>query len=329
MKKILYAISLAAAAFVCAACNDKVLSDVDCYVTLDPENTYRVGEEVRFNINGNSDFIYFFSGEVGSQYEYRERTTIDLEDLETCTLVIEYQARYGYAGALGVYASKTFQGLEGDNAMADLATMQVLQGAMDADGNIPGWERLPYAEGASTVTTTQEYDITDYADNFCLAFHWDTKDHTVTQRTYWINIYLKTKFRGYDEVTLRGTDMGLTSICMNTDYISDPYYRDNGNGTVRFTGGYDIIMQGVGADVLPYALDSWVVTKPQPLNRIAPDKGYSVKAMADDISQFSYTYSKPGTYKCSFVITNANYQGSNRKVQDITVNVIEPIEPAE
>ena len=156
-------------------------------------------------------------------------------------------------------------------------------------------------------------------------FQWNAKDNTVTQRTYWINVYLKTKFRGYDEVTVRGTELGMTSVSMNTDYISDPYYKDNGNGTVRFTGAYDIIMQGVGADVLPYALDSWVVTKPQPLNRISPDKGYSVKAVADNITQYSYTYTEPGTYKCSFVMTNGNYQGLDRKVQDVTVNIIDPI----
>lgn len=324
--KIFIALSLAAAGLLAASCEEDILRDTDeAYVTLSETNTYRVGEEVKFNLHGNPDYVYFFSGEVGSQYEYRDRTTISMEDLETCTLVVDYQARYGNPGALDVYASKTFEGLKGDDALADLSTMQALQNSMDADGNIPGWNKLEYAEGASSAWTRQEYDITEYADSFCLAFHWNTKAFDATQRTYWINVSVKTKFKGYDEVTTTGASLGLISVSMNTDYVSDPYYRDNGNGTVRFRGDYDIIMQGVGADALPYALDSWVLTTPRPLNNIAPDSGFSVKAFSDDTVEYGYTYDKPGTYEATFMMTNANYQGSNRKVQHVTVNIVEPI----
>lgn len=314
------------AAVLAVSCEENILRDTDdVYVTLSDNNTYKAGEEVRFNIKGNPDYVYFFSGEVGSQYEYRDRTTIAMEDLETCTLVIQYQARYGSAGALDVYASKVFEGLKGDDAQADLATMQAIEAGMDANGNIAGWEKLDYQEGASNVWTTQEYDITDYADSFCLAFHWHPAAFDATQRTYWINISVKTKFRGYDEVTTSGSALGLMSVSMNTDYIPDPYYKDQGNGSVRFSGDYDVIMQGVGANVLPYALNSWVVTTPRPLNNISPDSGFSVKAIADDIYEYAYTYEKAGSYEATFMLTNGNYQGVNRKIQHVALNIIEPI----
>lgn len=328
MKKILFCLSLAAAGLLSVACEEDILRDVDeTYVTLSETNTYRVGDEVRFRLHGNPDYVYFYSGEVGSQYEYRDRTTIAMEDLETCKLVVEYTAAYGLAGALDVYASKTFEGLKGDDGQVDLATMQAIEASMDpVTKEIPGWDKLEYNEGASTAITVQEYDITEYADSFCLAFHWNTPACDQTQRTYRLNLSVKTKFRGYDEVTTSGKSLGFVSVSMNTAYIPDPYWHDQGNGTVRFlAAGYDILMQGVGANVLPYCLNSWVVSKPRPLNSISPDSGYSVKAFSDDNTEYGYTYTKPGTYKASFVITNGNYQGQERKVQDVTINIVEPI----
>ncbi len=326
MKKILFVLSLAVAGLLTVSCEEDLLRDTDeVYVTLSKENTYQVGDEVRFLFHGNPDYVYFYSGEVGSQYEYRDRTTISMEDLETCKLVVEYTALYGLAGALDVYASKTFEGLKGNDAQADLATMQAIQATMGSDKEIPGRERLPYNE-VTTTPTTQEYDITDYADSFCLAFHWNTPAFDQTQRTYRINLSVKTKFKGYDEVTTPASSLGFTSVSMNSDYISDPYYHDQGNGSVRFLAtGYDIIMQGVGAGVLPYCLDSWVVSTPRPLNNITPDTGLSVKAFSDDVTEYGYTYETPGTYQASFMITNGNYQGLNRKIQQMMINIVEPI----
>ncbi len=327
MKKILFGLSLAAAGLLTVSCEEDILRDTDsAYVTLNETNTYRVGDEVRFQLHGNPDYVYFFSGEVGSQYEYRDRTTISMEDLETCKLVVEYTAVYGLAGGLDVYASKTFEGLKGNDGLADLATMQSIQATMDpTTKEIPGWEKLPYDEVANTPTV-QEYDITEYADSFCLAFHWNTPAFDQTQRTYRMNLSVKTKFKGYDEVTTPASSLALTSVSMNSDYITDPYWHDQGNGSVRFlAAGYDIVMQGVAANALPYCLDSWVVSKPRPLNNIAPDTGFSVKAFSDDTSEYGYTYEKPGTYEATFMITNGNYQGSHRKIQHMTINIVEPI----
>ncbi|MDE6865637.1 MAG: hypothetical protein K2I97_05415, partial [Alistipes sp.] len=149
------------------------------------------------------------------------------------------------------------------------------------------------------------------------------------KRNYRLKLLVKTKFRGYDEVTTQGPAMGMTSVSMNVGddpKITDAYYMNNRNVAVRFTSQCHINMQGVGADVLKYALDSWVLTKPCPLNNVSPDTGFSVKAAADDITEYSYAYEKPGTYEATFMITNGNYQGSERKIQKMTINIIDPIE---
>ncbi|MDE5815183.1 MAG: DUF5017 domain-containing protein [Alistipes sp.] len=321
--------ALLSAACLAVACEEDILRDVEeCYITLDTENTYTVGQEVKFNIKGNPDYIYFFPGDTSHQYEYRDRTTVAMEDLENCKLEVEISALYGTMnGALNVYASKTFEGLNGDDADADLTTMQAFEASIDEAGEIPGWDKLVWEEKTGQ-TTIKEYDITDYADSFCLAFHWHSTGFNETQRTYRINFRVKTKFRGYDEVTTQGPAMGMTSVSMNVGddpKITDAYYKNSSNGSVIFTSQWHINMQGIGADLLSYALDSWVLTKPCPLNNVSPDTGFSVKAAADDITEYSYAYEKPGTYEATFMITNGNYQGSERKIQKMTINIIDPI----
>jgi len=327
MKNYRFAITaLLAAACLSVACEEDILRDVDeCYITLDAENTYTVGKEVKFNIKGNPDYIYFFPGDTGHKYEYRDRTTIAMEDLETCKLIVRYNSRNGnYPGALDVYVAKTFEGLKGDDADADLATMRAIEASMDENKQIPGWDKLPYNEGGSQVWTTQEYDITEYADSFCLAFHWNTIGYDIVQRTYWIDYTVKTKFRGYDEVVTSGANRGLGLKTLNMN-LEDPYAVGNNEGWMHLTGAYHIIMKGAAANSLTYAANAWAITTPQPLNKISPDEGFSVKAIADDIYQYGYVYEKPGTYEATFMITNGNYQGTERKLQKMTVNIIEPI----
>lgn len=332
MKRYIYISTLFAAALTIglSSCEEKILREVDTRVALNPDNTYLAGDEVLFDFKGVPDYIFFYSGEVGSEYRYRYRTTIEREDLETCKLIVTYMAQYGAADALDVYVSKTFGGLLGTDADADLATMEAIQASMDEDENIPGWDKLPYEEGASGAVTTQEYDITDYADGFTLAFHWNPATHTVTQRTYRVNIAVKTKFRDRPEITTTGRDLGMISISMNTDddpeRITDAYYNSKPeNGTVRFDTDYEIFMSGAAADKYNYAIDSWVLTNTRPLNNVVPDRGLSVKGGADEVESYSYIYPEAGTYKATFVLSNGNYQGLERKVQDITVTITEPI----
>lgn len=326
MKNYRFAITaLLAAACLAVACEEDILRDVEeCYITLDTENTYTVGQEVKFNIKGNPDYIYFFPGDTSHQYEYRDRTTVAMEDLETCKLVIDYYAAYGLAGALDVYASKTFEGLNGYDADADLATMRAIEASMDENKQIPGWDKLRYDEGDSQKWTTQEYDITDYADSFCLAFHWNTPAFDQTQRTYWINFSVKTKFKGYDEVITSGANRGLGLKTLNMN-LEDPYAVGNNDSWMHLAGAHHIIMKGIGANKLNYTINAWAITTAQPLNHVSPDTGFSVKAAADDITEYGYVYEKPGTYEATFMITNGNYQGSERKIQKMTINIIDPI----
>lgn len=99
-----------------ASCQHDVVYEADYNVTLDPANTYYAGDPVKFVFTGDVDNLVFYSGETGSQYVYRDRYEVPLEDVISADLHLDFQARYGDAGALEVYVSKDFAGINGNDA---------------------------------------------------------------------------------------------------------------------------------------------------------------------------------------------------------------------
>ena len=314
MKKI---VMIGAVAALAAACTQNVVYEIDYTVSLDKENTYMAGEPVRFNFDGLVDNIVFYSGEIGHQYKFKDRYEVPMESVKAADMNIEYQARYGEAGALEVWVSNSFEGLNGSDGAADRAAIKAM-----VDGGMEGWTKLDYQEGASTKWTSQNYDLKDYMKGFSIAFHWNPPTNTKTQRTYWINGEITLDLEGMNPSVIDFTSLDLVSVMMNEE-IEDPYYKDKGNGTINLNKREaDIVMQGVGANALPYAIDGWLISKPIPLNKVSNDQGTVIKNLQNYLHTFEYTWTEPGTYTVTFVGTNSNYAGRSEKVHEFTIIVL-------
>ena len=313
-KKVLYILGL----FMMASCQHDVVYEADYSVVLDAGNTYYAGEPVKFNITGEIDNLVFYSGENGHRYEYRNRFEVPLEKVVNATLHMDFQARYGAANALEIYLSKDFTGLSGTDGMADRATIQAM-----VDGGMQGWEKLEYKEGPSTQWTSQDFELKDYLNNLSIAFHWCPPKLDQTQRTYWINGQIDLELDGVDPVSMGILDMGLTTVMMNEEL--DPYHKNNSDGSIRFDNpnAAQICMQGIGANKLTYCLDGWIISTPAPLNKVSCDKGIVVKNLQNYLHEYEYTWTKPGTYKVTFLGRNENYVHESEQVIEYTINILE------
>ncbi len=303
------------------SCEQDIYQEIDFSVSLSEGNTYAVGDEVKFDFDGNANYILMYTGQLGSEYQYRERTEVAMEDLETCVLKMDVQARYGLADVLDFYVAPTFEGLSGLDADADYEKMLAVEAS-----EYEGWDQLDFTDGASTYWASYEYDITEYADGFTLAMHWNPYDYTSnTQRTYWINASLEVQFAGYDPVTVSVSDMNFTALSMSDAHADNRYHINSGNGSVIFTSTTtaDIIMQGVGANNLDYCLDYYVVSEPRKLNSISPDAPLDIKTLTDDVTSYSLVYDEPGEYTATFVATSANVYGSSQEIKSVTFTIVE------
>lgn len=68
---------------------------------------------------------------------------------------------------------------------------------------------------------------------------------------------------------------------------------------------------------------SWLVSDPINILSCEPDQGESIKNLSQDISTYSYTYNKVGTYRATFLITNTNYKHDKSGLYEVVLNVIE------
>ena len=288
------------------------------------------GEPVVFNIKGNVDNLLFYSGEIGSEYQNKDRYSVPVKDVKSATLKIEYQAQYGKEGAMEVWISNKFSGLNGEDGEADRKTISKMVQTMD------GWKKLDYVEGKSGIWTEQSYVLTDSLDSktdFCIAFHWNPKEYCdtvggmkyIAQRTYRVNGTIDLSIADVLPMPIDFSGLSFKTVMMNTE--ADAYHKNAGNGSIVLNSNtVDLLFQGVGQkDSLDYAIDAWAISSPIDLNRVENDKGIVIKNQQNYLSSYSYTWNEPGTYKVVFVGTNENYQDSSMLIREISVTILENI----
>lgn len=332
--------AVAAAVSSLAACeHDDIYEPLEFSVRLAESNTYRAGDPVRFDFGGNADFITMWNGDTGHEYRYRDRTTVDPADIEKCSFEIEMKQSYGDAKAevnnLDIYATKSFAGLKGDDAAADRATVEAV-----AASDMSDWTRLEFEPNRKNVFETYLYDITEFADNFCLALHFH-HDADKNMRTYNLNVDMEVELRGYDVQKYGYSDMSFVPFSLIEAHAENPYICNERfsaslpNGIIKLRGyggsatssAADIVFQGFNAGQGYGQIDTWVFMRPMPLNTISPDTGMNIKGVTDDVDFYEYTYDKPGTYTATFIVSNGNYMGQSAKeIREVTFTIVDRIE---
>lgn len=312
MKKGMKILCLLSTCLLACSQNEAAL-DPAFNITLDSGNSYVAGEPVKFNVKGNIDNILFYSGEPGSEYVYRDRFEVSPEQIKSASLDLECQSRYGSGeGGLEIYVSNKFTGLKWDDAESDRALVREM-----VEGGMKDWIRLEYKEGASQEWTSHHYDVSEYLDNFALAFHWCPEQPG--QRTFWVNGNLSVQMDGKEPETFTLQGLGADAVMMTPEV--DAYHKNQGNGSIKFDSkNAEIAFQG-GKDVA-YAIDGWVFTTPMPLCKVANDKGIVIKNMQNYLRTYEYTWQTPGTYKVVFVGTELIDGNVEEQIRNFTMTIM-------
>ena len=359
MKKKIYIMAFAAAmSLSLASCQQQDISlPVDFDVTLDGDNVYRPGDIVRFRFTGDADYITFYSGEVGHEYDNRNRTSIPFEDINDLSLDIKIQPLWGI-GALKadseygfrIYLSNSFGGLTSDDGYEQRTQIQQMinegQFPMNESVTDKPWKQIWNDINCETFQNEWRYgfnsndpengcDMSEYADNFCIAFHWkpNTLNWTRNQRTYHVQGDINMSYgKDGQSVNTPFTEVPFTVVTMNEQdpphLGTFPTMRGDTTyvGTVNFgRPNWDINFEGAASNWpgLNWELDVWCISDPMPLNSVSRDKGVQIKSLLSPILTYDHVYDKPGTYKAVFYGVNDNYQGTKTAVKEVTVIVVD------
>lgn len=339
--KVHHMIMAAGVAMICAACSTELKEDVSFdagivtneNVTFDGQvYTVKKGTPVDFQFHGSPDFITFFSGEAGSNYQYRNRTTIAVDEIKSSVLTFTVQNQYGNAetnaGAVSMFYSDDFTGLEKNNFEKDSVLVESF-----AWNDLVPQSDLPQKPESKSFTVDL---MAHMGKPFTLAIRYKPQTNSGNQpRVNFQNMKIVNTMKNGQQTSLSAGSLGFTALNMRNKWnltdqnIAKPVTYDRKYGTVtnNTPGLWNLASSGVfyihsspSGNPLKYG---WLVSDPVVINACEPDAGTKVKDISQDIHSYSYTYNQVGTYNATFLVRNANYEHSSEKVVHVIVNVVE------
>lgn len=294
MQKIL----IIAAVILCSvACSKKEVDATGFTVTTNKE-TYTTADTVKFAFTGNPYYLTFYSGEPYHRYECRERL---YEKGKPQLFFNSAQTTGSQTNTLKVLVSTDFSGVY-DSTNVYNATWTDITGNVLATG--------------STATESGNIDLSQF----------NTSDHPVyvafkytgtkgsPQRTWTI------KLVAVDNVLTDNTSHEVLGIGESTaGFRSIPMKVPSVAWTISAS---QLQIKGFTTTALSVAdTEGWVVSKPLNLNKVLPDTGTPLKNMTTSMSSLNYIYGIAGSYKATFVATNANRYSEKSDVKEIPITV--------
>jgi len=304
-------ISILVLVITLVACNDQLDNQVVFNFTTTAENSTVNGDTlivdkdvpVTFNFDGNAEFITFYSGETGHEYDKRELTQTPAEDIDSCYLTFTNKPQFGnIPSTLKLYLSTSFGGMSLTDKKAD--SLAVLN---------ENWIDLSDVSNLSVtnnVTNTSKVSLKSYIDSkIVLAFRYKTTDNTAIQPTWQItNLKIVVRDKKGAITTLPANDLGFSAIDLLAS--ENPYSSAGGAGVWDLTSvaATTSIMKIVFTSAGQSLNDDWLVSTPKIATARIPDTGLAIKSIATSVSSYEYTFNTAGVYKVGFRAMNDNYK---------------------
>lgn len=335
MKLNRFLIAVGIASFAFASCENEFTKDAELNVNVATNEgvsfdgqtiTVKKGTPVEFLFNGDPDFLTFFSGEPGSEYRYRERTTVDENEIESSTLKFDLAPQYGKpANILTMFVADDFPGLDKKDFEADSVLVEK-----------HGWNTLIPAEDFPETLNNQSYEIdmkSFMGKRIAIAIRYQGQDIKNTQTKFTFkNLQIVNKMSNGQETAFSAVSFGFTPINMlhrhnlpdQKGMTSNRAYGTVTNNTSGIWNAKDwnafFIHSSNANTSLKY---SWLVSNLFVVNACSPDTGTGLKNITQSLDSYKYTYNEVGTYTATFVGTNGNYKQESSVVREYKIVVTE------
>lgn len=355
MKTYKTALAIALLSFGLGACDKELKENTQLSVdvtesqnvTFDGKTvTVKRGTPVTFNLNGDPDFITFFSGEIFKEYKHKDRTMMQPEDLDVCQLTFGVWSQWGaIANAdITLYISDKFPGIAKNNFEADrkLLDEDFTEWEVLLDKTKEGYPTIRYGSGDDNLDDSKvnwvSYDLKSYLGKkltFAISYRGVTPNQP---KFYFRKMKMEKLFNNGLGENFAAKDFTFTPVNMlckenlpdqaNATYIPAGnkeygYVTNNVAGIWKLNNWTEFsIHSSAAADPLKY---SWLVSDPISIDAsCSPDTGTSIKNITQSLPAYTYTYDEAGTYTATFVANSANYvhQGGE-VVHELIINVVD------
>lgn len=335
---------------------DLVVKNAPSFDVTTASTSHKAGQPVLFNFSGAADMIYFYSGQIYNDYEFREGRMLNFKD-QGATLSFSSSMDFGTQdNQLTILASNDFDGKYGSLASVKSATWKDITSRFKLSTN-------------NKFLPSTEQDVSDLivpGKPLYIAFKYITKPQAVNglARAWSIQgLTLKSKEK-FNEVNPELSDQTYAAFrIVDQDTVNTPSRSSATSTRLTLYGNvyqdpkdpkydpknpiydpanpiYDpkSVLYKPGAvrpEFVPYNPNSpyndplretWAVSAPLFTDKVdlGPDRSIAVQGIrSPQATDFSYTYNKPGTYKAYFVASNATKDQRKDTVKEVSITISE------
>lgn len=311
MKLIQSIVCLPLLAALLTACQRDNVDDVKFEVTTEDVKV-QVNQNVHFAFQGNPDYVVFYPGTKTCAYENRERTELSaLSALDlSCKIEQVYTEVKAYKGQtlLKAYISTDFSGVYSKESIAAATWTE-----------IPGLQ-MPVSDKANVTIDQTKTSLYDYLDqDFYVAFKYEAGPNQFESNYSKPRIQIKL-------LTLNKVDTDGYAYPM-TDVANDWGFRCVPVKTLPAALNYQVTESMItffpDAAEKENDVEVWMISRKIQAKSVEPDRGMPIKSTNARLPYYDYRYSKPGTYKATFVATNAMMWDASQTVRELTIEVTE------
>lgn len=327
--------------------NNDEITTPDFEVTTE-KVSYKVGDTIQFNFTGKADVLTFYSGELGSNYEAKDRYTAE----GIVKLAFESAMQQGpippavSLDAMSLLISTDLAGYDAENIAKATWT--------DITSRNTKWPTTL----TTTYTSSDAIDISDFssANKINIAFKYVGKPNPAFAQRKW-----QIKNLTLNNTLADGTVTPLFSTFTNVGWVQVSIKNDLNMGTPTNIGvGYNawnvgtwnvsatnnpiifttasglkavntngIVMRtdypitfDPGTTINNDENEDWLITSAIDLKKTKPDVGNVIKsAINKSLTKYQYIYKNAGTYKVTFDAMNNNLDHSIHSVKQIEITV--------
>ncbi|WP_353134636.1 DUF5017 domain-containing protein [Pseudopedobacter sp.] len=281
------------------------------------KTVYKVNEEVMFNLKGNPDIISFYSGELYSQYDYRESREIIL-DKATVSFTSAYPTLAGsQTSDFKVLVSTDFNDIYNYESLTNPSS---------------NWKEITtkFTYGTSgTYVASGSYEVSELYEAgkpLYVAFRYISKP----QEGPGPPISGPVRRRLIQSFQMLGKSVfgdhvigNISSANFKLIEKSDDAKTESSLSSTTIT--FDGYKRSLPTDPDPET-DTWVVSKAFDLDKLdnGPDRPVAIKGNQDPaLTNHIYAFAKAGEYTVTFVGINANVSGRKEVVRQLKITVEE------
>ena len=303
------------AAFLLFSCTKPGVVTPEFNVSTE-KSTYKVGENVVFNLSGNAQVISFFSGEPLKDYAFKNDRIIQPGFLNVS---FSTGVAYGtHPDLLSVWVSNDFNGkYTMEDVLAATWTKDISKDFILAPNSM---NSTATASSVPSGVVDIKAAAVDKTKPLYLAFRYYKTPDAVggTQRNWFVrNLNIQTG-------TILGTQV-LFSDTRNLNLIYDHNFTTDAlkNSTLSSSSMTIRVPSTLPNDTVQV----WAITPPLSVADFdnGPDRPVPIRGYRDEtLKTYEYVFNKPGTYNVVFVAKNSNIYGeSGEIIRQIPITITE------